>query len=90
MLTYSAMICSSPQSSSRLRVLSSCDREETFHHTWLSAVVAVCHLGGYGVEPLLAGDDEADHAGPAALPHHEDVLHRGVGQQAALNLVSIS
>ena len=47
---------------------------------------AVGHLGGYGVQSLLAGDDEADHAGPAALPHHEDVLHRGVGQQTALNL----
>ena len=47
---------------------------------------AVGHLGGYRVEPLLAGDDEADHAGPAALPHREDVLHRGVGQQTAFNL----
>ena len=38
----------------------------------------------------MAGDDEADHVAPAAVPAHTDVLHGGVGQEAALHLDSTS
>ena len=44
------------------------------------------HLNGERVEEVLRGDEEADHVALAAVPAHAEVLHRGVGQEAALHL----
>ena len=46
------------------------------------------HLNGQRVEEVLRGDEEADHVALAAVPAHAEVLHRGVGQEAALHLVT--
>ena len=47
-------------------------------------------LNGERVEEVLRGDEEADHVALAAVPAHAEVLHRGVGQEAALHLDSTS
>ena len=50
--------------------------------------IALTHLNGQRVEEVLRGDEEADHVALAAIPAHAEVLHRGVGQEAALHLVT--
>lgn len=50
--------------------------------------IAFTHLNGQRVEEVLRGDEEADHVALAAIPAHAEVLHRGVGQEAALHLVT--
>ena len=50
--------------------------------------MVLTHLYGERVEEALRGDEEADHVALAAVPAHAEVLHRGVGQEAALHLVS--
>ena len=50
--------------------------------------IAFTHLNGQRVEEVLRGDEEADHVALAAVPAHAEVLHRGVGQKAALHLVT--
>ena len=48
--------------------------------------MVLTHLYGERVEEVLCGDEEADHVALAAVPAHAEVLHRGVGQEAALHL----